>query len=158
MCASPRDESEEERLDRNLAELLQELRIALPGVQVLFAFLLTVPFQGNFSEATDFQRNAYFVTLLLTTLSSALLIAPTAFHRLTFRLQMKDRLVKHGNRMTIAGLSALGLAMTSAIVLVTDFLYSTTMSIVAGTFAFSLFLLMWVAFPVLERTLLRDES
>jgi hypothetical protein len=149
---SPReDETPQERLDRNLAEMLQELRIALPGVQVLFAFLLTVPFQGNFSEATDFQRNAYFVTLVLTTLSSALLIAPTAFHRLTFRQQMKDRLVKLGNRSTIAGLGALGLAMTSAIVLVTDFLYSTTMSVIAGAFAFTLFLLLWVAVPVSER-------
>jgi hypothetical protein len=148
---SARDETEEERLDRNLAEMLQELRIALPGVQVLFAFLLTVPFQGNFSEATDFQRNAYFVTLILTTLSSSLLIAPTAYHRLTFRLQMKDRLVKLGNRMTIGGLGALGLAMTSAIVLVTDFLYSTTMSVIAGVFAFGLFLLLWLAIPVSER-------
>jgi hypothetical protein len=150
-AGSARDETEEERLDRNLAEMLQELRIALPGVQVLFAFLLTVPFQGNFSEATDFQRNAYFVTLILTTLSSSLLIAPTAYHRLTFRLQMKDRLVKLGNRMTIGGLGALGLAMTSAIVLVTDFLYSTTMSVIAGVFAFGLFLLLWLAIPVSER-------
>jgi fumarate reductase subunit C len=113
--------------------------------------LLTVPFQGNFSEATDFQRNAYFVTLILTTLSSALLIAPTAFHRLTFRLQLKDHLVKVGNRSTIAGLAALGLAMTSAIVLVTDFLYSTTMSVAAGAFALTLFMLMWLAVPVSER-------
>jgi cation transport ATPase len=150
-AASPRDETAEERLDRNLTELLQELRIALPGVQVLFAFLLTVPFQGNFSEATDFQRNAYFVTLTLTTLSSTLLIAPTAFHRLTFRRQLKHRLVKVANRSTIAGLGALGLAMTSAIVLVTDFLYSTTMSVIAGSFAFILFVLLWVVLPFTER-------
>ena len=83
--------------------MLQELRIALPGVQVLFAFLLAVPFQQNFTEVTDFQKSVYFVTLLLTAVSTALFIAPTAFHRLTFRLQQKERLVMLGNRLAIAG-------------------------------------------------------
>src|SRR6476660_5784776 len=87
--ASGRDETEEERLDRNLSELLQELRVALPGVQVLFAFLLTVPFQQGFTKITPFQERVYFVTLLLTALSAALLITPTAYHRVTFRYQQK---------------------------------------------------------------------
>src|SRR5689334_23572075 len=85
--SSGREETEEERLDRNLGELLQELRVALPGVQVLFAFLLAVPFQKNFTEATAFDEKMYFATLLLTALSAALLIAPSAYHRLTFRYQ-----------------------------------------------------------------------
>ena len=86
---SGRDESEAERLDRNLGELLQELRVALPGVQVLFAFLLAVPFQQNFTEITPFQEKAYFATLLFTAISAALLIAPSAYHRITFRLQRR---------------------------------------------------------------------
>src|ERR1041384_2106139 len=101
---SGRDESEGERLDRNLSELLQELRVALPGVQVLFAFLLAVPFQQNFTEITDFQKSVYFVTLLLTAFSAVLLISPSAYHRITFRTQQKDDLVYLANRLAIAGL------------------------------------------------------
>ena len=80
---------EEERLDRNLGELLQELRVALPGVQVLFAFLLTVPFQQNFTEITAFQEKVYFATLLLTAISAVLLISPSAYHRMTFRFSRR---------------------------------------------------------------------
>ena len=101
---SGRDETEDERLDRNLGELLQELRVALPGVQVLFAFLLAVPFQQHFSSISEFDKRAYFATLLLTAISAALLIAPSAYHRLTFRYQQKGRLVFVANRLSIAGL------------------------------------------------------
>ena len=82
---SGREETEGERLDRNLGELLQELRVALPGVQVLFAFLLAVPFQQGFTKITSFQKDVYFATLLLTAISAVLLISPSAYHRLTFR-------------------------------------------------------------------------
>ncbi len=88
---SGREESEGERLDRNLGELLQELRVALPGVQVLFAFLLAVPFQQNFTEISPFEKKVYFATLLCTALSAVLLIAPSAYHRMTFRLQQKHQ-------------------------------------------------------------------
>jgi hypothetical protein len=145
--ASPREETEEQRLDRNLGELLQELRIALPGVQVLFAFLLAVPFQGNFAQTTSFQRNTYFVVLALTTVSSALLIAPTALHRVTFRMQQKREVVRLGNRMALIGLAALGLAMTGAIILVTDFLYSPTTTVIAGSFALLLIIALWLVIP-----------
>src|SRR5690349_23331973 len=90
---SGRDESEDARLDRNLGELLQELRVALPGVQVLFAFLLAVPFQQHFTEITPFEKKVYFATLLCTALSAALLIAPSSYHRMTFRLQQKHELI-----------------------------------------------------------------
>src|SRR5262245_30838736 len=119
---SGRDESEAERLDRNLSELLQELRVALPGVQVLFAFLLAVPFQQEFSKVSEFEKKICFATLLLTALSAALLIAPSAYHRITFRYQQKHRLVFVSNRLTIAGLAALALAMTCAVLLVTHYL------------------------------------
>src|SRR3954471_10499749 len=104
---SGRDETEEERLDRNLGELLQELRVALPGVQVLFAFLLAVPFQQNFTKISEFEKRVYFGTLLCTAISAALLISPSAFHRLTFRYQQKKQLVFYANRMAIAGLTFL---------------------------------------------------
>src|SRR6187431_1784929 len=90
---SGRDETEEERLDRNLSEMLQELRVALPGVQVLFAFLLAVPFQQGFEKITSFQKDVYFATLILTAMSAVMLISPTAYHRLTFRYQQKRQLV-----------------------------------------------------------------
>jgi hypothetical protein len=147
---SERDETKAERLDRNLAELLQELRVALPGVQVLFAFLLAVPFQKRFGEITSFQESIYFVILLATAISAALLIAPTAYHRLTFRLQRKEELVKLSNRFAIIGLGFLALAMTGAIVLITDFLYGTVLTIIAGTLAAGMFIGLWYVLPIRE--------
>ena len=132
--SSGREETEEERLDRNLGELLQELRVALPGVQLLFAFLLAVPFQKNFTEASEFDKKIYFVTLLLTALSAALLIAPSAYHRLTFRYQQKHRLVFVSNRLAIAGLATLALAMTCAVMLITNVLFGTVATTVVTTF------------------------
>jgi hypothetical protein len=148
---SGRDETEEERLDRNLGELLQELRVALPGVQVLFAFLLAVPFQQNFTKITPFQEKVYFATLLLTALSAVLLISPSAYHRLTFRLQQKDHLVFLANRFVIAGLGSLALAMTGAIVLITDVLYGPTATAVTGGLAFLTFVMFWYALPLRRR-------
>ena len=129
---SGRDETEDERLDRNLGELLQELRVALPGVQVLFAFLLAVPFQQNFTKITAFEKKVYFATLLCTAISAALLIAPSAYHRLTFRYQQKHQLVFLANRFAIAGLGFLALAMTGAIMLITDVLFGTATTVVTG--------------------------
>lgn len=149
---SGRDETEGERLDRNLDELLQELRIALPGVQVLFAFLLTVPFQQNFDRITPFQERVYFVTLLLTALSAALLMAPPAYHRVNFRKQQKDHLVFVANRLAIAGLCVLGLAMTGAILLVTAVVFGTFETVLVTTVgAFLVYLTLWVLLPVRRR-------
>ena len=145
---TPRDESEKERLDRNLAELLQELRVALPGVQVLFAFLLVVPFNQRFADITAFQRTVYFVTLLLATAATACLIAPTAHHRIEFRQQDKKRIVFSATKLAIIGLGLLALAMTGAVLLITDFLYhSDTVAIVAGAVGL-LFAGLWFAWPV----------
>jgi len=144
-------ESEDERLDRNLGELLQELRVALPGVQVLFAFLLAVPFQPGFDQTTTFQRSIYFGTLMLTAISTALLIAPTAYHRITFRRKRKESLVLLGNWMALAGLSSLGLAMTGAILLVTDYLFRAWSAALAAGFAVLMFLILWYLVPVLAR-------
>jgi hypothetical protein len=155
---SGRDESEEERLDRNLSELLQELRIALPGVQVLFAFLLAVPFQQNFSKISEFEKRVYFATLLLTALSAALLIAPTAYHRITFRYQQKHRLVFIANRCALGGLAALALAMICAVMLVTDVLFGTVTTIVVVVFGVGMFGTLWLALPLRRRLKYRDEG
>jgi cation transport ATPase len=155
---SGRDESEEERLDRNLGELLQELRIALPGVQVLFAFLLAVPFQQHFQQITGFQKRIYFATLLLTALSAALLIAPTAYHRITFRYQQKHRLVFIANRCALAGLAALALAMICAVTLVTDVLFGTVTTVVVVVLGVGMFGTLWLGLPLRRRLKYRDEG
>jgi cation transport ATPase len=155
---SGRDESEAERLDRNLGELLQELRVALPGVQVLFAFLLAVPFQQNFTKISEFEKKTYFATLLLTALSAALLIAPTAYHRLTFRYQQKHRLVFVSNRLAIAGLGALALAMVCAIMLITHVLFGTVTTVVTVVVMLGVFLVLWVWLPLRRRFKYRDEE
>jgi hypothetical protein len=143
-----RSETAKERIDRNLEELLGELRVALPGVQVLFAFLLVVPFNQRFAEITSFQRTVYFITLLLATSACACLIAPTAHHRIEFRAHDKERIVFAATKLAIVGLVLLAAAMTGAVTLITDFLYhATTVAIVAGLVAL-LFSGLWFAWPV----------
>jgi hypothetical protein len=155
---SGRDETEAERLDRNLGELLQELRVALPGVQVLFAFLLAVPFQKNFTKVDQFQERLYFVTLLLTAFSAVLLIAPSAYHRITFRTQQKDDLVYLANKLSIAGLGVLALAMTGAITLITDYLFSEAAAIVVGICSLLVFAAFWYALPLVRRSRRADPD
>jgi Family of unknown function (DUF6328) len=143
-----RDETESERLDRNLQEMLGELRVALPGVQVLFAFLLVVPFNQRFADVTQFQKTVFFATLLCTAASTVCLIAPTVHHRLEFRQQDKHRIVHTGNRIVILGLLLLAVAMTGAVIFVTDFLYaSTTTTVVAAALA-GAFVLLWYVIPL----------
>jgi predicted membrane channel-forming protein YqfA (hemolysin III family) len=153
-----REESEQERLDRNLNELLQELRVAIPGVQVLFAFLLTVPFQQNFTKINNFQRDVYFATLISTAISAILLMSPTAYHRLTFRYQQKRKLVFYSNRFAIFGLIFLACAMTGAIVLVTDVLFSTTAMLVTSALTVTMILVLWFALPLRRRLSLKAEG
>lgn len=148
---SGREETEEERLDRNLSELLQELRVALPGVQVLFAFLLAVPFQQGFEKITGFQKGAYFGTLVCTAIAAVMLISPSAYHRLTFRYQQKRRLVFYANRFSIVGLVFLALAMTGAIMLITDVLFGTTATIVMTAASVLVFGFFWFALPLQRR-------
>jgi hypothetical protein len=148
---SGRDESESERLDRNLGELLQELRVALPGVQVLFAFLLAVPFQQNFTKISPFQERVYFATLLLTAASAVLLISPSAYHRMTFRMQEKDTLIFLANRLAIVGLGLLALAMTGAIMLITSVLFGTAATIVTSAATLAMFATFWYLLPLRRR-------
>lgn len=146
-----RNETELERLDRNLGELLQELRVALPGVQVLFAFLLTVPFQQNFQKATSFEKDVYLVTLLLTALATALLIAPSAYHRLEFRQGDKKHIVFRANQFAIAGFAVLAAAMSAAVLLVTHFLFSATTAIICTIGAVLVLYGLWYVAPLTRR-------
>jgi hypothetical protein len=114
---------EHERTERQMAELLQELRVALPGVQILFAFLLTVPFAQGFERVTSFQRNLFFATLMCTAISTACLIAPTATHRLRFHKRDRKFVIETAHGLLIAGLVFLALAIVLAIAMVTDYLF-----------------------------------
>jgi hypothetical protein len=145
---SGRHETEKERIDRNLQEMLGELRVALPGVQVLFAFLLVVPFNQRFGQVTDFQKTLYLITLLFTTASSICLIAPTAHHRLEFRRQDKENIVRTGNRIVVAGLALLAIAMTGAVLFVTDVVYGTTTTTAAAGGVALAFAVIWYAIPL----------
>jgi cobalamin synthase len=113
----------EDRTNRQMAELLQELRVALPGVQILFAFLLTVPFAQGFKSVTSFQRTLFFVTLLATAVSTICFIAPTATHRLRFHQGDRRYVIESANRLLIIGLVFLGMAIVCAIALITDYLF-----------------------------------
>lgn len=145
------DEDEGEKLDRQLLELLNELRVALPGVQVLFAFLLIVPFQNRFEMITGFQKDLYFVTLLLAAVSTALLIAPTAYHRAILHLHEKDRVIALGTKLAIAGLACLALAMIGAITLICDLLFSDTTAIVVAAGLVLVYGWFWFAMGALRR-------
>jgi predicted neutral ceramidase superfamily lipid hydrolase len=146
-----REETELERLDRNLTELMGELRVALPGVQVLFAFLLVAPFNQRFGHTTKFERDLYFAALLATLLATILLIAPTVIHRLEFRRGRKAYVVSAGNRLTIAGLIVLAIAMTCAIALVTGYLFGTATAAVTAAVALLAFSTIWFVIPLRRR-------
>lgn len=141
-------ESQKERIDRELGELLQELRVALPGVQVLFAFLLTVPFSQRFPSLTDLQRGVFFATFLATTVSSMLLIGPTAYHRIRWRRYDKERMLMTSNRMSIAGLAFLAVAIAGAVFLISDLLFGVPAAGLVGGLATGLVAWLWFGLPL----------
>ena len=148
--APGRHETEEERLDRNFNELLQELRVSQTGVQILFAFLLTLPFTQRFTDVTRFERDVYFVTLLFAGMASVLFIGPVSWHRVLFRRQEKREVVFAANRMAIGGLGCLAIAIVGAIVLITDFLFGETATvIVCGSLA-AVIVVLWYLLPLLR--------
>jgi hypothetical protein len=140
----------EDKRDRQMIELLNELRVALPGVQLLFAFLLTVPFSQRFDKLDSFQRNVYFATLLATTLSTACLIAPSAAHRLRFHKRDRNWLIESANVMTIAGLATLAVAITGAVLLISDVLFAGVRVWIYTGAVFVLLVGLWFARPLLR--------
>ena len=145
------DESRRERVNRELIELLNELRVALPGVQVLFAFLLAVPFSNGYTRMTQFQKDLFFITLIATAFSTACFIVPTAYHRLNFRQEEKENILLRSNKFAIAGLIYLAISMIGAIVLITDVIYSKTAALVVGGVALVVFGTLWLGLPLARR-------
>lgn len=150
-------EDPKERLNRKLGELLQELRVALPGVEILFAFLLILPFSGGFPQENTVQQAVYYGAFLSAALSSALLIAPSAYHRLRWRymdqerLEDKERMLVTSGRLAVAGLVFLGLSMTGVVFLISDLLFGLGAAIPAtGTIAVA-FAWLWYALPLFRR-------
>jgi hypothetical protein len=146
-----RSEEEQERLNRQLVELLNEIRVAMPGVQVLFAFLLAVPFQQRFGEVNAFQRDVYFVALLAAAVATAFFIAPSAYHRMMFQQHEKREIVRTGTRQFILGLIALAVAMNCAVLLVTDVLFQAPTVVVTVVLLASLFAWLWFGYGVWRR-------
>jgi uncharacterized protein involved in cysteine biosynthesis len=151
MSTSGDGETRRQRINRELIELLNELRVALPGVQFLFAFLLIVPFQQTVDRITGFQRGVYFVALASAALATALLIAPAAQHRLLFRQHDKEALLRRSNRSAVAGLVALGLAICSALLLVVDVLFSLTLAWATAGVLAAFLAWWWIAVPFWQR-------
>src|SRR5215212_4486150 len=151
-------ESKGERLDRELIELLQELRVVIPGVQVLLAFLLTAPFQQRFAQLPGSMRNAFFASIACATLATAFLIAPSAHHRLRWRAGEKEPLVRIGNQMAIAGTVFLAAAIVLALYVVTDVLFSTSLTILTAIVSLVLFGVLWYVVPMVGRTNADDSD
>jgi predicted membrane channel-forming protein YqfA (hemolysin III family) len=145
------DEDKEERLDRELIEFLNELRVVLPGVQVLFAFLLTVPFTNQFTRITNTQRQVYFVTFLCTAVATALLIAPSSYHRLRWREYDKERMLQTSNRLAIAGMAFLALALVGATFLVTDLLFHAAAAALVTAAVAGIFAWFWWGLPLARK-------
>lgn len=144
------EETHEERVNRELIELLNELRVALPGVQVLFAFLLAVPFTQRFAETTELQRDTFMVALLSTLAGSVFLIAPTAYHRLRFRDRDKEALLKISNVFAITGVGFLAVGMTAVVFLVTDLIFKGTVTALVTAATAALFAAVWFVLPLVR--------
>ena len=142
------EESKQDRHNRELIELLNELRVALPGVQVLFAFLLAVPFANGFPKLGRLDRDIFFVAFIATALSTVLLIAPSSYHRLRWRQHDKERLLLVSNALTIAGLAFLAVAITSVVFVITDFLFHRAWAATFTALVALAFLVLWYGLPL----------
>lgn len=144
-------EDPHERTARELIELLQELRIVIPGVQVLFAFLLTVPFSQGFTKLDSLQRGVFFATLLCTAAATALLIAPSSHHRVLFRQGVREQRLRLGNLLAIAGLAFLVPAMVGVVFVITDLMFGLTAALVVTILMALCFVLLWFVLPLRYR-------
>ncbi|MBC8994438.1 MULTISPECIES: DUF6328 family protein [Micromonospora] len=144
-------ESEKQRWQRNFADLLQELRVAQTGVQILFAFLLTLPFSAGFDRTTEFQRDIYILALLTAAASAAMIISPVAFHRALFRQGRKPELVRFAHRMATGGLFFMLIAMVSSVLLVSDFVLDRPIAFLLSALTGLWFLIFWAILPFSRR-------
>jgi Family of unknown function (DUF6328) len=141
------DETAKQRWDRNFADLLQELRVAQAGVQILFAFLLTLPFSNGFPRTTAFQKNVYVVALLSAAFSAALIISPVAFHRALFRQGRKPELVRYAHRMAKGGLAFMLVSMIASVGLITDYLLRGWVAVTVTVVTAAWLLTFWSVIP-----------
>ena len=144
-------ETHAERLDRELIELLNEIRVVLPGVQVIFAFLLAVPFASGFEDVTSVQRNAYALSLVTALGSIVCLVAPTTYHRIQWRQRDKETMLRTANLLAIAGSAFLAVSLTAATFLVGDYLFSRAVALAATIGAGFAFAALWYALPLARR-------
>jgi hypothetical protein len=147
---APARETPKQRRDRELIELLNELRLATPGVQLVFGFLLIVPFNERFADTTDFQRGLYVLSLVLTAVATILLIGASVQHRLLFRRHFEKRMLPVANRISLVGLTCLGLGMISALLFVTHFVFGAVAATVIGTLVGLLMVSVWYALPLVR--------
>jgi hypothetical protein len=147
----PAEESQSQRVNREFIELLQELRIAVPGIQILFAFLLTVPFNPRFVDLSDMERACYLATLIACAVSTICLIEPTAYHRARFREGVKERTLAVAHGLIKLGLAALAVAVVGVLFTIASFVYSAATGIVLGVLAVAGFLGVWVLLPLADR-------
>jgi hypothetical protein len=145
-------EDPQERTARELIELLSELRVILPGVQVLFAFLLMVPFTQRFPDLDAQETGVFSMTLLCTAVATALLIAPSAHHRILWRGGVREQRLTMGNILTIAGLIFLVPAMVGVVFVITDFIFGLTAAVVVTGLLALLFVMLWFVFPLRYRS------
>ena len=145
------DETERERVNRELIELLNEVRVALPGVQVLFAFLLILPFQQGFSKTSEFDRVIYTIALLFSAVAAALFIAPSAYHRLNFRRDIKEEMLFDSNKLIIAGLVCTAIGIACSVYLVVDVVQGAAAAAVATAAAVLVYGVLWLALPIARR-------
>jgi hypothetical protein len=150
------EETEKERIDREVIELLNELRVTLPGVQVLFAFLLILPFQPGFGDMTDFERTVFMVAFLATTAATILLITPASYHRLRFRAGDKLRMLMVSNRLVILGMLCLAVAVTAAVYLIAEVIVGDMGGLAIAVAAAVGLAVCWYAIPLYGK--LRDDS
>ena len=149
---TPEHENEKERVDRELIEFLNEVRVVLPGVQVLFAFLLTVPFTTIFDKDVDGGgRIAYIVAFFFTALAAVLMITPTPMHRLQFRTGDKEGFLRTSNRLILAGIACLAIAMVAVVWLVADLLFTPGLATVIGAVAAAIVVVLWFVLPLVSR-------
>jgi Family of unknown function (DUF6328) len=156
--ATARGETPLQRVDRAYGEILQEVRVAQTGVQILFAFLLTLAFTPRFRSITPFQRDIYVLTLVLSAAATALLIAPAAFHRVVYRRRLKQHLVRVANRLALSGLVLLLLAMVSALLLILDVVIGLGPAVFLAVGALAWFVTWWFILPVWSRVRHRADG
>jgi hypothetical protein len=152
---APDEETPKERADRELIELLNELRVVLPGVTVLLAFLLAVPFAKGWPKVTPFERDVFVVAFLAGAVSVALLTAPSSYHRLRFRHGNKEHMVRIGSRLAIAGIAAFAVSLEAVVLLVMSYVLSRGAAIVAAASLFAVVATLWYGLPL--RSALRDR-